>query len=150
VSSARGLAAVLAAGASGAWIGTAFAACPESLASEADRRALIGASGTGTVVTRVFDIAAGYPWPGRYPERVLRNEFWERWAGREDGLRDAVGDATTSGGAAAVPGGTTPAVDAGQGVGSVTVSRPAAEVVDALRSGASTLLDRWGRGPDRP
>jgi nitronate monooxygenase len=31
VASARGLAAVLAAGASGAWIGTAFSACPESL-----------------------------------------------------------------------------------------------------------------------
>ena len=33
ISSARGLAAVLAAGASGAWLGTAFAACTESLTS---------------------------------------------------------------------------------------------------------------------
>jgi len=38
------------------------------------------------------NVALGYPWPSRYPERVLRNEFWERWAGRED-LRSADLDA---------------------------------------------------------
>src|ERR1019366_9162869 len=37
ISTSRGFAAVLAAGASGAWLGTAFAACPESLASDATR-----------------------------------------------------------------------------------------------------------------
>ena len=44
ITTARGLAAVLAAGASGAWIGTAFAACTESLVPAEVRRALIGAS----------------------------------------------------------------------------------------------------------
>ena len=78
---APGFAAVLAAGASGAWLGTAFAACPESLASDATRSALIEAKGTDTVVTRVFDIALGYPWPTKYPQRILRSEFWERLAG---------------------------------------------------------------------
>lgn len=75
-----------AAGASGAWIGTAFAACPESLASDATRTALVAASATDTVTTRVFDLALGHPWPDRFPERILRSEVWERGAVREEVL----------------------------------------------------------------
>ena len=63
ISSGRGLAAVLAAGAAGAWVGTAFAACTESLASDQTRRALVAAREIDTVLTREFDIAAGYRWP---------------------------------------------------------------------------------------
>ncbi len=74
ISSGRGLAAVLAAGAAGAWLGTAFAACTESLASEQTRQAMFAASDTDTVLTREFDIAAGYPWPPHLPERVLRDQ----------------------------------------------------------------------------
>ena len=38
------------------------------------------------------NVALGYPWPSRYPERILRNAFWECRAGRED-LRSADLDA---------------------------------------------------------
>jgi nitronate monooxygenase len=79
VSSGRALAAVLAAGASGAWLGTAFCACTETLSSDKARRALLSAQDTDTVSTRVFDIAARYPWPATIPERVLRNRFTARW-----------------------------------------------------------------------
>lgn len=82
ISSGRGLAAVLAAGAAGAWLGTAFAACAESLATEHTRRALLAARDTDTVLTRDFDIAAGYPWPEHLPERVLRNEITSINAGQ--------------------------------------------------------------------
>ena len=88
ISTSRGLAAVLAAGASGAWLGTAFAVCPESLSSDAARSALVAAKDTATVTTSVFDVALGYPWPAQYPERVLRNGFWERWKGREEQLAE--------------------------------------------------------------
>jgi nitronate monooxygenase len=84
IATGRGVAAVLAAGASGVWLGTAFAACPESLIPEPARRALLRASGADTVVTRAFDVALGYPWPPEYPERVLRNEFTDRWSGHEE------------------------------------------------------------------
>ena len=40
VASPRSLAAVLAAGASGAWVGTRLAACPEALSGDGSRRAL--------------------------------------------------------------------------------------------------------------
>jgi nitronate monooxygenase len=74
ISSGRGLAAVLAAGASGAWLGTALAACTESLTSDVTRQALLAARDTDTELTRAFDITAGYQWPPDIPERVLRNK----------------------------------------------------------------------------
>ena len=46
IASPRSLAAVLAAGASGAWLGTCLAACPEALTSDGARRALIAADET--------------------------------------------------------------------------------------------------------
>ncbi|MEH3132390.1 MAG: nitronate monooxygenase [Mycolicibacterium neoaurum] len=70
IGSARGVAAVLAAGASGAWIGTLFAACPQALTSESARAELV--AGHDTELTSTHDIAAGYRWPVHIPERVLR------------------------------------------------------------------------------
>jgi len=143
ISTSRGLAAVLAAGAAGAWLGTAFTACPESLASDAARSALLAAKETDTVTTRVFDVALDYPWPTRYPERVLRNEFWERWEGQEEQLgadpraisefkasRDQEDIAFTQ-------------VDSGQGVGGITEILRAADVVDHMCAGAVELLGAW-------
>ncbi len=147
ISTARGLAAVLAAGASGAWMGTAFAACPESLTSDVARSELVAATATDTTTTRVFDIALGYPWPARFPERVIRNEFWAKWAGNEEALmadREAMSAyvaARASGERGAAH------VDAGQGVGAITRSRSAADVVELLCSGAIDLLHVWAPGP---
>ncbi len=140
ISSPRGLAAVLAAGASGVWLGTAFAACPESLATAAARRALLEASDRDTVTTSVFDVALGFPWPPEYPERVLRNDFTRRWSGREKDL------ASSRDARAAVPAAildddfTIAPIDAGQGVGLLTEIRPAHEVVERLSAGAAELL----------
>ena len=143
ISSPRGLAAILAAGASGAWLGTAFAACPESLASDAARSALVAASGTDTVTTRVFDVALGYPWPARYPERALRNGFWERWEGHEDQL-SADSDALSEFIAARERGDFGYIhIDAGEGVGDLTAVRAASEVIEQLCTGAADLLGRW-------
>ena len=132
IASARSLAAVLAAGADGAWLGTCLSACPEALTGEDARRALLAASGTDTVTTRVFDVAAGLPWPARFPSRVLRDEFADRWTGREDELAGA-----------GVAGRVDP-VDAGQGVGMLTDSRPAGVLIDEICGGAAELLGRWG------
>jgi nitronate monooxygenase len=138
ISSGRALAAVLAAGASGAWVGTALTACTEASTSDRVRRALLDARDTDTVTTRVFDVAYGYPWPPRIPERVLRNDFTDRWDGNEDAL-------SSDGEARAIPSrddGQAP-VDAGQGVGALTSVSPVADVIDRLCSDARVLLDRW-------
>lgn len=133
VASPRSLAAVLAAGAGGAWVGTRLAACPEALTGAAGRQALIEAAETDTRVTRVFDVAAGLPWPERFPARVLRNDFVARWTGREQELaRQQPGRATVS----ASP-------DAGQGVGMIRDDAPVGAVIAALCAGAQRLLAGW-------
>ena len=140
VSSGRALAAVLAAGASGAWIGTAFAACAESLTPEPARRVLVDACDTDTVTTRVFDVAQGYPWPEHLPERVVRDAVVDRWEGREHELaadRDARAEL------AATLAESTFGVNAGQGVASVKSVRSAADVIADMSLGARGLLGRW-------
>lgn len=133
VASPRSLAAVLAAGASGAWVGTRLAACPEALTGAPGRQALIAAAATDTRVTRVFDVAAGLPWPERFPSRVLADEFVARWSGREEAL---AGDPDASVGHPAP-------VDAGQGVGMIRDDATVGEVIEAMCSGAEQLLSRW-------
>ncbi|MED5812505.1 nitronate monooxygenase [Mycolicibacterium sp. 050232] len=72
ISSPRAVAAVLAAGAAAAWVGTTFAACAEALTPTAARDALLAAESEGTELTTEYDVAAGYRWPADIPERVLR------------------------------------------------------------------------------
>lgn len=139
ISSGRALAAVLAAGAAGAWIGTAFAACAETLTPAPARQALLAAGDTDTVLTRVFDIAQGYSWPPELPERVVRDELGSAWDGREDQLT-ADGQARAQFIRAMTP---AVGVNAGQGVGMVRSVRTAADVIDELSADARRLLDRW-------
>lgn len=140
VGSARGLAAVLAAGAVGGWVGTAFLTSREALTADAVARLLADTDETGTVYGRVFDVAAGAGWPEEFGGRAVRNAFFDAWQGREDDLPEdgeAVRRFRAARGAADVD---AMAVYAGQGVGLLgDVRRPAGEVVDQL-AGAADLL----------
>ncbi|WP_197420410.1 nitronate monooxygenase family protein, partial [Mycobacterium sp. NAZ190054] len=144
IASGRALAAVLAAGAAGAWIGTAFATCPESTLPEPARQRMLTAGDTDTVTTRAFDVALGYPWPPTIPERVLRNEFTDIWAGREDEL-DADACELLRAAIAADDYRWAP-VNAGQGVADVTASEPAEKVVRRLTGDARTTLAALSSG----
>src|SRR5208283_3684530 len=144
IGSARGLAAVLAAGAAGVWLGTPFLACSESLLSTKARARVLAASENDTVYTRVFDIAHGYPWPTEYGERVLANHFFEEWAGREEELardpkaRERLAEASVANDYDVAE------IDAGQGVGLIRELLSAAEVINDLVGGAARLLGHWG------
>ncbi len=142
IASARSLAAVLAAGASGAWVGTRLAACPEALTGAGSRRALIAARATDTAVTRVFDVAKRLPWPARFPSRVLANDFVARWTGHEDALDAPACDELSA--AIAADDRRVAPVDAGEGVGMIRDGASVAEVVDEMCAGAERLLARWG------
>nr|WP_156661548.1 nitronate monooxygenase [Mycobacterium sp. 852002-51163_SCH5372311] len=144
IASARSLAAVLAAGASGAWVGTRLAACPEALTGNASRRALIAAGATDTRVTRVFDVAYGLPWAERFPSRVLANEFVARWTGREEALAADRSAAAELAAATAADDRRIAPVDAGQGVGMIDREATVAEVIDTMCAGAERLLSAWG------
>ena len=139
VANGRTLAGVLAMGADGAWIGSAFIATPE--ASPADERAkdlIVGSDGGDTVWTRAYDILDGLPWPEGIGERVRANHFTERWNGQEDVLRaqrDTVERPT---------GADLDERDIlyGQSAALVDAVKPAAEVVRDIVSGAESFLAR--------
>ncbi|OBG25489.1 nitronate monooxygenase family protein [Mycobacterium sp. E3198] len=143
IASPRSLAAVLAAGASGAWVGTRLAACPEALTGAGSRRALIAAQATDTAVTRAFDVAKGLPWPARFPSRVLANDFVARWTGREDALDPPACDELSA--AIAADDRSVAPVDAGEGVGMIRDDASVAEVIEQMCTGAERLLAGWAR-----
>jgi nitronate monooxygenase len=136
---------VLAAGASGAWLGTVLSASPEALTTDASRRALVAARETDTASTRVFDIVRGLPWSRRFPSRVLRNDFVARWSGHEDALADNSDAQGELAAAIAADDRRTAPVDAGQGVGMVTGVAPVGQVIERLCAGAEKLLANWHR-----
>jgi nitronate monooxygenase len=143
IATPRGLAAVLAAGAAGAWVGTAFLACPEATVVPAARDRIVSASETDTSYGRVFDVGLRQAWPPEYGGRALRNRFFERWEGREPEL--AGDDHAHAELLAALDRHDfdTGCIYAGQSVGLVLRSRPAAEVVADLAT-AAELLRRTG------
>lgn len=143
ISCGRALAAVLAAGASGAWLGTAFCACTETLSSDEVHRALLAAQDTDTVATRVFDIAQRYPWPVSIPERVLRNRFTDRWHSHEQELTADHAAHQALAAAVAADDHQLAPINAGQGVAMLRTVRPAAEVTDQLCDQAARLLGRF-------
>ncbi|GLY15323.1 hypothetical protein Kisp01_23380 [Kineosporia sp. NBRC 101677] len=152
IAGARGLAAVLAAGAAGAWAGTAFLTCEESDTPAAARVRLGQASGADTVYTRVFDVAARSGWPAEFGERALRNGFHDEWVGREDELAINDGVAERYRRASAALDYDVACLDAGQGVGLLKAEASAVSVVaefarwETLQEGSVRRRDRTPEG----
>jgi nitronate monooxygenase len=140
ISGPRGLAAVLAAGAAGGWIGTAFLTCVEAMTPEPVRQRVIEADETDTVYGTVFDAASRAGWPDEFGGRALRNAYFDAWEGREDELKsDDPGHAEyVAGVRAADP--TRTSIYAGQGVGALTTQPTAAEVLDDFATYRTHLM----------
>lgn len=140
IATGAGLAAALAAGAAGVWIGTALLSCTEGLNSPAARERIRAAAGEDTVHTRAFDVGEGIPWPQRWPGRALVNDFSRRWHGREDELtgdeeaQKLVRAARRSGDVDHAP------LYAGEAVGLVTRERSATDVVTEMTADAEKAL----------
>lgn len=136
----RSLAAVLAAGADGAIVGTALLATTEAPTREFVKDLIVASDGGDTVWTRAYDIVSGIPWPAGIGERVRRNAFTERWEGRDDELRGQTDDV-----AAALPAPDTFDPDEsevlyGQAAAFVDEVRPVAAVLEAMVAGATRRL----------
>jgi nitronate monooxygenase len=139
VANSRGLAAVLAAGAAGAWVGTAFLTCLEAQTGPAARAHLLTATDTDTAYGQVFDVAQRLAWPADYGARSLRNQFFDRWVGREEELATDDAAATALRDARANGDYDTAFIYTGQGAALLHGQPSAAEVI-AEFSGAETLL----------
>jgi len=132
IGSARGLAAVLAAGAAGAWVGTAFLGCDEIAWPDESKKRVVSAGDGDTIYTRSFDVGLGLDWPIGFGGRALANDYSDRWHGREDELADSESP----------PEGDDAPVWAGQAVSLVTDLRSVSAVLAEFRR-AEDLLRRW-------
>ncbi len=153
IADGRGLAAALALGAAGVWIGTRFLASDEAAIHPRYRERLLQAVETDTVYTEnLFDVR----WPNA-PHRTLRNQTVEAWeaAGRpRSGERPGEGDVigtSRSGGPIVRYQSYTPGADAegeidamslwaGQGVGLVRKTQPAGEIVREIVEQARSIM----------
>lgn len=143
IATGRGLAAVLAAGAAGAWVGTALLACPEAINSSSARARALASLETDTLYTSAFDVAQGIGWPEGYPGRALANDFCRRWTGREDELAADSAAAEQLAAARRSDNYDVAYVYAGQGVGLLQRERSATAVVTDMAAQAEALLTRW-------
>jgi len=86
IADGRGLAAALALGAEGVLLGTRFMATPEAPIHPNYKQAIVESDGHDTVLTEIPDLASQRVWPGAM-SRAQRNQFIERWSGREWAVR---------------------------------------------------------------
>ncbi|GIF22298.1 nitronate monooxygenase [Actinoplanes tereljensis] len=77
IADGRGLAAVLALGASGALLGTRFQATTEALVDPVITAAILAGRGDDTVRSRLLDVARRSAWPDRYLARTLGHPYLE-------------------------------------------------------------------------
>ena len=138
----RGLAASLALGADGVWIGTRFIATPEARAVNGYKEALLATAEDGTVVSRSYT--------GKTC-RVVRNEWTNHYDSHPDELQPFPAQAVFSAKAGVnhlgFPDGTE--VDSsrefmpcGQGVGAIDSLVPAADLVHAMIAQAEETIER--------
>jgi nitronate monooxygenase len=138
----RSLAAALLLGAEGAWIGTRFLATFECGIDDAHKEAVLAATTDDTILTDVFDLAAGGWWPPGVSGRAIRDGFADRWHGNEDELRTLVQELPRVRSLLADDPQTARGMWAGQGASAVTRREHAGEVVELLVDAASTILAR--------
>lgn len=139
----RGLAAALALGADGVWVGTRFIATPEARALPGFRESIIEAHEDGTIISRAFS--------GK-TMRVIKNDTTERYendptllkkfpdqlfVSHEDGTFHLGGDETTQGVDPRREG-----YPAGQAVGAISELIPAGDIVRRMVDEADDILAR--------
>jgi NAD(P)H-dependent flavin oxidoreductase YrpB (nitropropane dioxygenase family) len=158
IADGRGLAAALALGAAGAWIGTRFLASEEAAIHPRYRERLFMARETDTVYLKdLFDVR----WPNA-PHRTLRNstvEAWEASGSPPSGKRPGEGEviaSSRSAGPVVRYQSYTPGPDAegdidalslwaGQGVGLVSKVQSAGDIVREIAEEARVILRRLGQ-----
>ncbi len=142
ITSGRALAAVLAAGAEGASLGTALLATPEAVeVPDAFKERIVLSDGQDTAFTRLYDLIGDTPWPEGIAGRVYRNRLVREWDGRDEAIlahREELASDVAE--ARARHDTEVTSVYMGQGAGAVNAVRPAAEVINGICREAERLL----------
>lgn len=145
IADGRTLAAVLTAGADGAWLGTAFLATPEAVeVHDIHKRLIVESDGSDTVWTQAYDIVSGLPWPAAIGARVRRNRFTDEWSERAATLRERKEEFALPEDVnpfEAPPDPDTSAIPYGQSAAFIDAVRPAAEVVRTISAEAEAILN---------
>jgi len=149
IGSGRSLAAVLAAGAEGAWMGTAFVATQEdNEVPNAHKELIVRRNGDDTIYSQVFDIintaiSGGPSWPEGIAGRAYNNRFAQEWYGREEELRARLEEVVPAYTEARQRGDfdTAPAL-LGKSAAFVNAIRPAGEVLRSICDEAEHQLRR--------
>jgi len=138
----RGLAAALALGADGVWIGTRFIATPEAQAVNGYKDALLASAEDGTVISKSYT--------GKTC-RVVRNEWTNHFESNPDELQPFPQQAFVSAKAGVnhlgYPSGTSVEISkefmpAGQGVGAINELIPAGDIVRSMVIEAEAAIER--------
>lgn len=140
IASPRGVAAALAAGAQGVWVGTCLLTALESDTSRQARDRIISAQETETTLTRVFDLAQGLAWPEEFPGRALRNRFTQAWDSRPHEVSTAAHARQDLVEAIQRREYDIAFIYAGQAIGLVAQEEPAGDIIRRLGDGAEHLL----------
>jgi NAD(P)H-dependent flavin oxidoreductase YrpB (nitropropane dioxygenase family) len=140
IADGRGLAAALALGADGVLLGTRFMATPEAPIHANFKQAIVDSDGHDTVLTEIPDLASGRVWPGAM-SRAKRNQFIERWAGREWALRQNAAEAARQAAAARAAGDLDNAsVSYGQDAGLIDSIESVRKVVEDIVAEAEEII----------
>jgi nitronate monooxygenase len=144
VSSGRALAAVLAAGADGASLGTAFLASHEATdVPDVYKKCIVESNGEDTVFTTLYDEARGLQWPPPVGMRLRRTKHTDQWQGREDEAKEHLDELRAELPAVLDFERFDPEVTTmlyGQSAASVSAVRSAAEIVRSVCDDAAALL----------
>ncbi len=141
IASGRALAAVLAAGADGANVGTAFLATPEATeVAELYKEQIVASDGEDTTFTRVYDLIDGLPWPEEIGARVYENRLVREWHGRDAEIVERREELQAKAEAAFRKDTDFAAVYMGEGAGDVSAIQPAADVLTSICNDAEGLL----------
>jgi nitronate monooxygenase len=141
IADGRGVAAVLAMGASAAVVGTRFKVCHEFPSSDREKDEIIRSTGDDTYQGPETDEAIALVWPTGIFGRVVRNDFTDAWVGRREELRQRVAELGPPFGFVGELGRQGTSVNwAGESAGLVDRRQPAADVVDEIMEDAAARL----------
>ncbi len=143
IATGRGLAAVLAMGASAAVCGTRFKATHEYPEAEYLKEQVIASTGSDTTDDELNDVAYGMQWPSGVVGRAIRGPFQQEWEGRTGELRELVAKQRPFEFVGELAARNASVNWAGESSGLIQRVEPAAAVVANILAEAESLLERW-------